>query len=301
MGNYLKEHIDLTRKLVEIISEESGFPVIVCGEGGEIIGATIKERIGRRHEGAANIIAGKFDYMSITKEQEAEFQQQGKDVRAGYNQVIILHGERIGSIGVTGDPTITAPITKVAAKTMAYYIAMTEERDKRVSFTNQVAQQVQASVHELSASTQELYAGMERMTETGHELNAVSNDTVTKLDNTDKIIGFMKRISNQTHMLGLNAAIEAARAGEFGLGFNVVANEVRKLAADSNSYAEQINSILSEFRNTMDKIAGGISINSQVAKEQADALAEVNRQVEDIQAAMNMLVGSIEKGNGTIE
>ncbi|WP_285848675.1 methyl-accepting chemotaxis protein [Paenibacillus sp. MER TA 81-3] len=54
------------------------------------------------------------------------------------------------------------------------------------------------------------------------------NKEVSDIHNMGNV---MRGISEQSHLLDLNAAIEAAKAGEHGRGFSIVADEVRKLAA----------------------------------------------------------------------
>ncbi len=62
------------------------------------------------------------------------------------------------------------------------------------------------------------------------------------------IINTVNDISEQTHMLALNASIEASRAGEHGRGFAVVAAEVKALADQSKKATAQVRQILGHIQ-----------------------------------------------------
>lgn len=97
-------------------------------------------------------------------------------------------------------------------------------------------------------------------------LSAAVTEAKGHINNTHEVIGFINKVSQQTNLLGLNAAIEAARAGEQGKGFAVVANEVRKLAEDSVEATKKINSILNNIESSMQAIIAGIEETAAVAE-----------------------------------
>ncbi len=115
-----------------------------------------------------------------------------------------------------------------------------------------IAGNLAASSEEFTASMEELAAGAHELSAICGELGQLSKALASTISQTDEIVAFIKNISEQTNLLGLNAAIESARVGEAGRGFGVVAEEIRKLAAVS---AESVKNINASLKKTQESIA----------------------------------------------
>jgi methyl-accepting chemotaxis protein len=128
--------------------------------------------------------------------------------------------------------------------------------------------------------------------------NAISAAS-TQADAIQTVVGLIRKIANQTNMLALNATIEAARAGSAGLGFAVVAKEVKLLAQQT---AQSIDNIVQTIEATrtcnreavaaMDRIVGAIGNIKATAtriatdvNEQRESTAQIAHSIDETVAA----------------
>ncbi len=100
-----------------------------------------------------------------------------------------------------------------------------------------------------------------------------------------KIVSFIASLSQQTHILAVNAAIEAARAGDEGRGFAVVAEEVRRLADNVRAFAEQIAIISTEITEGASSLALGIRESVGAAGRSREVVTRAATSFEEIQSA----------------
>ncbi|MBK1987936.1 methyl-accepting chemotaxis protein [Sphaerospermopsis aphanizomenoides BCCUSP55] len=197
---------------------------------------------------------------------------------------------------------VTSSATQIAASGKQLETSITEQ----VASTNQVtvaAKEISATSRELVKTVEEVAAlsqattvaasdsqkDLLQMETTMRQLVEATNSIAARLgvisekaNNINNIVITITKVADQTNLLSLNAAIEAEKAGEYGLGFAVVAREIRRLAdqtavatIDIEQMVKQMQSSVSTGVMEMDKFA-----------------AEVGKSVEDV-ASISSQIGQI--------
>jgi len=108
------------------------------------------------------------------------------------------------------------------------------------------------------------------------------------------IVDVIEAISNQTNLLALNANIEAARAGEAGLGFAVVAEEIRKLAEQTIDSTKRISGIVTSITGSVDEAVNEIDVAQKSVEDQAIALRQSVTSFDEISSAVKVIIDKID-------
>ena len=134
---------------------------------------------------------------------------------------------------------------------------------------------------------------------------ANSAQVVRKLGENSKQIGqiveSISAIADQTNLLALNAAIEAARAGEAGRGFSVVAEEVRKLAEQSQQSAEEIKNRIAVIQGDTEEAVVAMESGTNEVALGTQAIREVGEQFRDITARVASIKTEMAEINNEVQ
>ncbi|WP_434939252.1 methyl-accepting chemotaxis protein [Shewanella sp. HL-SH8] len=155
-------------------------------------------------------------------------------------------------------------IEGVRGSVLEAHLAIEEERQS----SDQINQLLDVSNNSLNS----IVAGMQLLTDKmgGMTTNITGLSSMAGSINT--FVSTISSISDQTNLLALNAAIEAARAGDAGRGFSVVADEVRALASNTSTSANEV---------------------SDLVKKIISSTAETVKSVDDIQGSNEQLAGDV--------
>jgi len=206
-------------------------------------------------------------------------------VVAGLNRTLRSLGETLGS----GAAQVTSASSQVSSSSQSLAQGASEQA---------------ASLEETSSSLEEMAGMTNRNAESANKaselakqarsaadtgaadmqaMSGAMGDIKSSSDEIAKIIKTIDEIAFQTNILALNAAVEAARAGEAGMGFAVVAEEVRALAQRSAQAARET---ADKIEGAITKTAQGVEISEKVGRSLTEIVEKV-RQVDQLVAEVS--------------
>lgn len=195
-------------------------------------------------------------------------------------------------------------VAVAAEKTSVQMTGSTEKMRQLVQAANQLNNQaltMKKSSEEMTVAAHHGEKFVKRSGAKMHTIEKVISENTKLIEalghkstEINQIIDTITEISNQTNLLALNAAIEAARAGEHGKGFAVVADEVRKLAEQSQSAAQEVTGIVTAIQKEVNQI---ITKNNQGVEEVEEGV----KMAEETSTSLNTILGKIDDTLATIQ
>lgn len=138
--------------------------------------------------------------------------------------------------------------------------------------------EISAAIQQTAAAAGSINENEQKLNQEISQIHKISEEIVTVLD-------FIKKVADETRMLGLNAAIEAARAGDIGRGFGVVAEEIRKLSETSKNTTEKIRELTKEIEQKIAVATNGSILAMRASEEQAAATEEITASIQEMTSA----------------
>lgn len=220
--------------------------------------------------------------------------------------------------------TIAAASSEVSAASEQMDAESTDLSEKSNSVAA-AAEEMNTSMHTVAAASEEASTNITMVAEAAGQMQTnitgvaqncdeakkISSDALEQVDTaTDKVghlgdaaneIGkvteVITEIAEQTNLLALNATIEAARAGEAGKGFAVVADEIKKLAAQTAEATQSIREQIEGIQKSTDETVHEVGNISQVITSVDEIVSEIVIAIEEQSKTATEVAANIEQAS----
>jgi len=191
---------------------------------------------------------------------------------------------------------IAATTTEIGA-TSREIAATSKELVRTVGEVNKVAEETAQLAGNGQSGLGRMEATMRNIMDASGTISgklAVLNEKAT---NINAVVTTITKVADQTNLLSLNAAIEAEKAGEYGLGFAVVATEIRRLADQTAVATYDIEQMVKEMQSAVSAGVMGMDKFSEEVRRGVEEVRQVGAQLTQIIQQVQALTPRFETVN----
>lgn len=243
----------------------------VVGFARQISEGDLTVQVTKTHQNDDEISQLLNSFGSMTGNLKALIQQvQLLGIRVGSSSIkIAASGKQLEStvteqVASTQEVVVTAKqiaaTSTALVQTMEQVDAMSRKTTIAASASQQNIAQIETTMCQLTEATSSISS----------KLGVISD----KANNINNVIVTITKVADQTNLLSLNAAIEAEKAGEYGLGFGVVAREIRRLADQTAVATLDIEEMVKEMQSS---VTTGVMEMDKFTQEVAKSVNDVSR------------------------
>ncbi len=239
---------------------------------------------------AAQLARAYNDCVRQLRELISSLQRTAERVHGSTNELARIQHSMAESAGVAASRAETAT-------------SSSEQVTENASVVSANADQMVAAIREISSSAQEAA----RVAAQAHTAATSATSTIGRLrasmSEINGVLNLITSVAEQTNLLALNAAIEAARAGDLGRGFTVVATEVKQLAQQTATAAEDITRKVEAIQADAEAAGVGVDEIGAVIDRVNTISATIAAAVEEQTAGTNEIsrtISEVSMGSKTI-
>jgi methyl-accepting chemotaxis protein len=282
IANALSLRTVVTKPISQLISSLRN---ISDGEG------DLTQRIDINSNDEIGDLVGYFNKLMCTLQDPIRETKRIVDDLAAASEQLSAVSRKLSGVSdeTVNQSTTVASTTEQMAVNINAMASGAEEASVNSSEVAGAAEQMSVNMNTIASEIQEMSLSINRIAANAGEAHKVAveataksgeaTDAMQKLGIAAKEIGqvtdVIKKIADKTNLLALNATIEAASAGEAGKGFAVVAGEIKELANQSSSSADDI---ARRIENIQVETSGAIG----VIKEVSGIISKINKSIDEI-------------------
>ena len=271
------------RKVAIIAGEIAAGNLQTAGENLDAIGKTefhLKNGNDHSAAGAGNeIIRLFYAVKTMTTDLDsllAQVRKSGLQVSASSTEIAASARELEATVAeqAASISEVSVTSTEISATAQDYASRM----DSVTKMAAEAAELAGSSMESLSLINMNMKTLLESTARSSEKLNTIND----RMGNIGQVITTITKVANQINLLSLNAAIEAEKAGEYGIGFSVVAREIRRLADQTAVAALEIEAMIVEAQASVRDGMAAVEVYTKQTGASTETIAGVSTHLEQV-------------------